>query len=227
MKKCQKDMDGEKMNKQDVIKKIDEYKIITIVRGLTKEQLIPTVEAMYNGGIRLVEVTFDQSGKFSEEYVANQIKLIDEKFDGKVLVGAGTVMTKKQVEIAKNAGAKYIISPNTDKDVIKYTVESGLVSIPGALTPTEAANAHSWGADYVKMFPAGELGISYIKAIKAPLLHIKMLAVGGIDEKNLADFLNAGICGIGVGSNIVKKNLIENNEYDKITELAKKYTEQI
>lgn len=215
------------MNKQDVINQIDKYKIITIVRGLTMDELISTVRAMYDGGIRLVEVTFDQSGKFSPEYVAEQIKVISEEFDGKVLVGAGTVMTKEQVEIAKNAGAKYIISPNTNEEVIKYSVLNDLVSIPGALTPSEAADASEWGADYVKMFPAGELGLSYIKAVKAPLNHIKMLAVGGIDENNLGDFLNAGICGVGVGSNIVKKNLIQNGEYDKITELAKKYTEQI
>ena len=215
------------MNNQEVINQIDKYKIIAIVRGLTNEEIIPAVEAMYEGGIRLVEVTFDQSGKFSEEYVAGQIKAIADKFQGKVIVGAGTVMTKSQVDAAKGAGARYMISPNTDEEVIKYTVANDLISIPGALTPSEAANAHAWGAHYVKLFPAGDLGLSYIKSVKAPLNHIKFLAVGGIDENNLADFIGAGIGGVGVGSSIVKKDLIKNDEYQKITELARKYTSQI
>ncbi len=215
------------MTKQDVISQIDKYKIIAIVRGLTDEELIPTVEAMYEGGIKLVEVTFDQSGKLPEDYVANQIKTLSEKFEGKMLVGAGTVMTLNQVDKAADAGAKYIISPNTDEAVIRHTVGRGIVSIPGALTPSEAANAKLWGADYVKLFPAGEIGLSYIKALSAPLNHVKLLAVGGINENNLSDFLSIGIKGVGVGSNIVKKDYIKSKEFGKITQLAKKYTSQI
>ena len=215
------------MTKQEVIKYIDKHKIIAIIRGLTDDELIPTVEAMYNGGIKLVEVTFDQSGKFSEEYVANQIDIITQRYGDKLLVGAGTVMTKSQVDAAMNAGARYIISPNTDEEIIKYSVKNDLVSIPGALTPTEATNAHNWGADYVKLFPAGDLGLSYIKAVKAPLNHIKFLAVGGINEKNLSDFLCAGINGVGIGSNIVKKDFIKSGQFHEITLLSKNYTEQI
>ena len=214
------------MNKEQVMQCIDEYKIIAIVRGLKKPELLQTVEAMYRGGIRLAEITFDQSGRFASEYTAECISAVAQAFAGRVTVGAGTVMTERQVELACNAGAQYIISPDTNEAVIRRTSELGMVSIPGALTPTEIAFAHRCGADYVKLFPAGELGISYIKAVKAPLNHIKMLAVGGVNVNNLKEFLAAGV-GVGIGSDIVRKDLIQAGRFDQITELAQRYTAQI
>ena len=142
-------------------------------------------------------------------------------------IGAGTVMTAEQVAVAAEAGAEYMISPDTSEAVIKATLAAGAVSIPGALTPTEVAVAYGYGADFVKLFPAGELGLSYIKAIRAPLAHIPMLAVGGVNENNLSAFLDAGLAGVGVGSNIVDKKLIEKGDFAALTALALRYTEQI
>jgi len=213
--------------KSKVLESISENKIIAIIRKLETDKLIQTVEALKEGGIKLIEVTFDQRGEFSEEYTSGQIKMICDTYGDKLYIGAGTVMTVRQVEMAYKAGAKYIISPNVNKEVIKKTVELGMISIPGALTPTEIETAHSYGADIVKMFPAGELGIGYVKAVLAPLNHIKTMAVGGVDEKNLKDFLSLGIIGVGVGSNIVKKDLIAKGEFDKITKFALNYTRQI
>ena len=102
-----------------------------------------------------------------------------------------------------------------------------MVSIPGALTPTEMESAREYGAHIVKLFPAGELGIGYVNALLAPLSNIKVIAVGGVDEKNIVDYLGLGILGVGVGSNIVKKDLIKNNKFEQITQLAKKYIEKI
>ena len=136
-------------------------------------------------------------------------------------------MSVEQVKIAAEAGAEYMISPDTSEAVIKATREAGAVSIPGALTPTEVATAYAYGADFVKLFPAGELGLSYIKAIRAPLAHIPMLAVGGVNENNLGEFLKAGLDGFGIGSNIVDKKLIEKGDFAALTALAKRYTEQI
>ncbi|MBE5782030.1 MAG: bifunctional 4-hydroxy-2-oxoglutarate aldolase/2-dehydro-3-deoxy-phosphogluconate aldolase [Clostridiales bacterium] len=213
--------------KNQVIECIDRHKIIAIVRGLKKDQILPTAQALYDGGIRLMEVTFDQTGKIPASETQAMISAIAKEFEGKICPGAGTVMNAEQVRLAAEAGAQYIISPDTNEEVIKESVKLGLVSIPGALTPTEAAFAHRCGADYVKMFPAGELGLSYIKAVRAPLSHIKMLAVGGVDEKNLMDFIGAGLCGVGIGSGIVKKSLIDAGEYEKLTQLARAYTDQI
>ena len=165
------------LKREEIIKDIEENKIIVILRGFSEEQLLHTVAAMEKGGIKLVEVTFDQSGKISDNTTAEYIRTLKENFAGKIRVGAGTVMSEEQVELAFKAGAEFIISPDCYEPVIKKTREFGMVSIPGAFTPTEAANAHRFGADFVKLFPNSELKISYLKALIAPLSHIKFLAV--------------------------------------------------
>jgi len=208
----------------NVIESIKKNKIIVIVRGVAKDDLIPLAEAMYKGGIRLVECTYDATGKLSDEENAANIKALVDHFDGKMTVGAGTVLTEKQVELTKKAGGAFIISPNTDSDVIKKTRELGLVSIPGALTPTEVAAAHKAGADFVKIFPVDVYGPKYVKTISAPLSHIKLLAVGGITPDNMGDYLKAGACGVGVGSGIVNKKMIADGNFDAIVEMAKEYT---
>lgn len=213
--------------KEKIIKKIEEEKIITIVRGVEREKLIPLVQAMFNGGIRLVECTYDASCKVSDEEIASNIEMLVNHFGDDMVVGAGTVLTEKQVELTKQAGGKFIISPDTNEKVIRKTVDENLVSIPGALTPTEIVKANNFGADFVKVFPVAALGCGYIKDIKAPLSNVKLLAVGGIDEKNMKEYFDAGVCGIGIGSGIVKKKLIEDNDFDGITKLAKFYTESI
>lgn len=213
------------MKKRAIITDIIQNKIIAIVRGLSTEETVKTVEALYKGGIRFAEITFDQSGKTSWEDTADCINKLAEQFKNKVIIGAGTVMNIKQVELAYEAGAEYIISPDTNETVIKKTVELSMVSIPGALTPTEIAYAYSCGADFVKIFPITSLGPDYVTAVLAPLAHIPMLAVGGINIENMNQYLNAGIKGFGIGSNIINKQYIKNGEYDKITSLAKKYTE--
>lgn len=212
---------------EKVIEKILEGKIITIVRGVAKEKLISLAQAMYDGGIRLIECTYDASGKVSDEETASSIELLSKHFEGKMTVGAGTVLTEKQVELTKKAGGRFIISPDTNPDIIRKTKKLGLVSIPGALTPTEIVTAHRSGADFVKVFPVGALGYRYIKDVKAPLSNIRLLAVGGIDENNMKDYLDAGVCGIGIGSGIVKKKMIDEDDFKVITELAKTYTERL
>ena len=144
-----------------------------------------------------------------------------------MMVGAGTVTTPELVELAASAGAQYIISPDVNVDVIHRTRELGLVSLPGAMTPTEVMTAHLAGADFVKLFPAGNLGISYVKAIRAPISHVKLLAVGGVNEDNVADFLHAGMVGAGVGGNLANKKWIEAGEYDKITQTARKLLDAV
>ena len=213
--------------KAEVIKKIENEKIIVIVRGVEREKLVPLAEAMYEGGIRLLEITYSQNGEISDEEIAERIKLLSERFAGKMLIGAGTVLTKKQVRLTKRAGGKFIISPDVNKGVIKESVKLGLASLPGALTPTEIAAAHAAGADFVKLFPITNLGVSYFKAVKAPLSAVKFLAVGGIDDGNVREYLDAGISGFGIGSNIVNKKLIDASDFKAITELAKKYVEAI
>ncbi len=213
--------------RDNVIDTIERCKIIAILRGVKNDKLIPLAQAMYEGGIRLLELTYSADGSSSDEETAKNIEMLSEHFMGKMFIGAGTVITEKQVELTKKAGGKFIISPDTYENVIKKTRELNLVSMPGALTPSEIQAAYRYGADYVKLFPITNMGIEYVKAIKAPLSHVKLLAVGGIDETNMKEYLDSGISGVGVGSSIVNKKLIESGDYNTITELVKKYTKVI
>lgn len=207
--------------------KILESKIIAIVRGLAPEYMVKLAEALHAGGIDLMEVTFNQVKPETWKDTAAAIKAVGEHMKGKMLVGAGTVIRQEQLDMARDAGAQYIITPNTNVELIRKVKEYGLLSFPGALTPSEIEIAYQAGADAVKVFPAGNLGPSYIKAVKAPLSHIPLMAVGGVNEKNAADFLAAGCCGIGVGGNLVNKAWIEAGEWEKIIALAQEYRKAV
>ena len=211
-------------NIAEIISKIKEHKIIAIIRNVNEEKLIPLCQALYDGGIRMVEVTYSANAKVSDKQTAAQIKMLASYFHGKLYIGAGTVITKKQVAYTKKAGGQFIISPNTDKRIIKATKRRGLVSIPGALTPSEALSAKQYGADFVKLFPINNLGVDYFKAVSAPLSHIDFLAVGGISPENMKVYLNSNISGFGIGSNMINKTLIENDDWAAITRLAQSYT---
>lgn len=215
------------LSREQVIESIEENKIIAILRGIPQQKLIPLAEALYQGGIRLLEITYAADGSVSDEETADNIKKLAEQMKGKMLIGAGTVLTKEQVRLTEQAGGTFIISPNVNEEVIKESCRCGLVSIPGALTPTEIENASRSGADFVKLFPVTNMGPGYVKAVKAPLSHIRLLAVGGINESNMKDYLAAGVCGFGIGSNITDKKLIADNNYEKITLLSKAYVEAV
>ena len=210
--------------RNQIIQSIEDNKLIAIVRGVKKEQLIPLAEAMYEGGIRLLEVTYSADGRVSDAETAECIGMLAKHFQNRMFIGAGTVLTEEQVELTKRVGGCFIISPDTYAPVIQKTRALGMVSIPGALTPTEIRQAHRAGADFVKLFPVTSLGASYVKAVRAPLSNVKLLAVGGIDEHNMEEYLGAGACGFGISSGIVNMKMLEAGDYAGITALAKKYT---
>ena len=213
--------------RQQVIEKIKEEKIIAIVRGMDKEQTVKIAQALYEGGIRFIEVTFNQKcpEKFFE--TAESIRAIREAMGDKMFVGAGTVTSVELVELAAEAGALYMISPDMDESVIRRTRELGLVSIPGAYTATEAKRAYLAGADFVKLFPCVGDAPAYVKAICAPFNHIPFLAVGGVNADNAIDFIKAGAVGVGVGSCLANKKWADAGRYDLITEEAKKFVNNI
>lgn len=213
--------------RNNIIKSVNEEKLVVIVRGIERDKLIPLAEAMFLGGVRLLEITYSADGKVSDEETADRIKMLADHFNGKMFIGAGTVLTEKQVELTAKAGGGFIISPDVCPEVIKKTRELGLVSMPGALTPTEIMTAHKAGADFVKVFPAGNLGVDYVKSVKAPLSHIKMLAVGGINLDSIPEYKKIGISGFGLSSNIIDKKKVDEGNFAAITALAKKYVELI
>ena len=211
---------------QDVLQTILDTKIIAILRGVAPDQLTPLAEVLYQGGIRCIEVTFDQKRADGVRATADAIARLSGAMRGRMYIGSGTVLTVEQAEATAAAGGTFVISPNCNQMVIRRTRELEMVSIPGAMTPTEIVQAAQWGASVVKVFPAGNLGPDYIKAVRGPLDHIPLCAVGGVDHNNLEEFHRAGVTCFGVGSNIVRKELLAAGNYAAIRENATLYTEQ-
>ncbi len=215
------------MMRDTVIQWANKEKIIAIIRGIEPEKCMKVAQALYDGGIRMMEITYDQRNPESWKTTASSIGEIAKAFEGKMLVGAGTVTSVELVEMTHAAGGLFVISPDTNPDVIRRTRELGMVSMPGALTPSDVMTAYTAGADIVKLFPISAFGPDYLKAIKAPLSHVPVMAVGGINEKNIPDYLAAGAIGVGVGGNLANKEWIEAGEYHKITEVARAMVEAI
>jgi 2-dehydro-3-deoxyphosphogluconate aldolase/(4S)-4-hydroxy-2-oxoglutarate aldolase len=207
----------------EIIEKILESKVVAIIRGISSDYVIDTVQALKDGGIVCVEITFNPNSVEASKDTLKSIRMVREYFKGEIALGAGTVMTAKNVEDAYAAGAEYMISPNVGIEVIKKTKQLGAVSIPGAVTPTEAVTAVEAGADIIKLFPAGDLGVGYLKSLTSPLSHIRFMATGGIHAQNAQDFIKAGAIGVGVGGNLVNKKLIEAGRFEEIRKLAKEY----
>ena len=208
---------------------VKQRKIVAIVRGLAPEYILRLghAHAFEEGGIGLMEVTYNQKAPETWKATAAAIEAMAKEFGDRVLVGAGTVITLEQVKMTYDAGGHYLVTPATQPEIIRAGKALGMGLYPGALTPTEILAAYNAGADAVKVFPAGNLGPGYIKAVKAPLSHIPLMAVGGVNEKNAADFMKAGCVGLGVGGNLVNKDWIENGEWAKITALAKEFMKAV
>lgn len=207
--------------KESTIELVIRSRIVAIIRGFDPETCLHLAEAYAKGGIRLVEVTFNQKAPESWKDTAAAISAMRKRFGDELAIGAGTVITPEQLSICASAGGEFMVAPNVDAALIRECARLGLVSMPGALTPTEAVEAWKAGADFVKLFPVTALGSAYVKAICAPLSHIRFLAVGGVRPDNIAEFLKAGCVGAGVGGNLVNKEWVAAGEWRKIEEAAR------
>ena len=215
------------MTCEQVLARIGEEKLVAILRGVPMDRIEGVVGALVRGGVRILEFTFDHDDPDCVKTNAEKIRRTVEKFGDQVLVGCGTTLTVEEVEAAHAAGACLVISPNVDEAVIRRTKELDMVSMPGALTPTEIVAAYDMGADIVKLFPAGELGLGYIKAVRGPLKHIPMSAVGGVKPENVGEYLDAGVCGFGVGGPLVLAKAVKSGDDAAIEERAKAFTDAI
>lgn len=205
----------------EIMELIEQNRVIAIVRGMHPDQMAPMARALERGGIRMMEITFNQNAPETFQNTVNAIRTLSQNMRD-MAIGAGTVMTLEQLHVAADAGARYIISPDVNPALIAETKRLGLTSLPGAMSPTEIVTAWNAGADAVKVFPIGDLGVGYLKAIRAPLSHIPLIAVGGVNERNCADFLRAGAIGVGVGGQLVNREWIDAGEFYKIASLAGK-----
>lgn len=213
------------MSREKTIQKIEKNKIIVITRGIYEDELQRLAEALYEGGIRAFEITYDPADPNTLVRTRKNIELLDKQFQGDLLLGIGTVLTCEQVRNAKESGAKFIVSPNFNEAVVKETLKEELVSMPGCMTPTEICSADEAGADFIKLFPAGTLGIKYCKDIYAPIHHVKFIATVGVTEETLRQYLEIGFIGAGVSSMLADKKLREAGKYGELTERAKRFVE--
>jgi 2-dehydro-3-deoxyphosphogluconate aldolase/(4S)-4-hydroxy-2-oxoglutarate aldolase len=213
------------MNK--FLKEFYENKIIVVCRDIQEEEIVNVANALYNGGIRFMEVPFNQANPETFETTARMIKAVKDALGDNMHVGAGTVITMEQFEIAKKAGAEIIVSPTLEEDVILATKKAGLISMPGCATPSEMTKAYKLGADLIKLFPSSVIGIKAIKEIRVPLNHISLVCFGGVSKENIEEVLSLGVAGVGMASSILDKQALRDKDYDKITQLAKEITQRV
>lgn len=216
-----------KYGHDETLSVIRKKRLVAILRGVPMERLEGVVGALVRGGVRILEFTFDHDKPERVQENADKIHRAVELYGDSVLVGCGTALTVQDVEAACDAGACLVISPNVDLGVIRRTRQLGMVSMPGALTPTEIVAAYQAGADIVKLFPAGELGLGYIKAVRGPLGYIPMSAVGGVKPENVKEFLDAGVCGFGVGGQLVLSSAVKSGDDAAIEARAREFTQAI
>lgn len=207
------------MKAEQIYNLIREEKIIAIVRGVDEARIIRVAEALLAGGIKMLEVTCNTKGVFE------MIKLLVDKLGNKIVVGAGTVLTTELCEKALEAGAKFIIAPDVNPDVIDYCVKRDVAVLPGAATATEILTAKRHGAKMVKIFPASAIGIDYIKQLRGPIDDVDFVAVGGVRPETIKDYLAAGCCGIA--GSIAPKEYIEKENWQAMTEIVRKYVWEI
>jgi len=202
------------MKAELLYKMIRREKIIAIIRGVQKNQIVDVAEAILKAGIKMLEVTCNTQDVFE------MIKTLCDKMKGKMVIGAGTVITTDLCKKALDAGAKFIIAPDVNPDVIDYCVKQDIAVLPGAATATEILTAKRHGAKMVKIFPAMALGVDYIKALLGPIDDIDFVAVGGVRPENIADFFTAGCIAVAFGESVVRKEFVDKRDWKAITDIA-------
>jgi 2-dehydro-3-deoxyphosphogluconate aldolase/(4S)-4-hydroxy-2-oxoglutarate aldolase len=205
------------MSRDSTLKRILDGGVIAVVRAPSGAELVPVVQALADGGVTAVEITFT---------VPNAIEVIGEvrqSLGDRVVLGAGTVLDPETARAALLAGAEYIVSPALNLDVIRLCRRYDKAVMPGAFTPTEVLTAWENGADIVKIFPADVGGPSYLKALHGPFPQVRMMPTGGVDLTTAEAFLRAGACCLGVGSQLVDPKAVAQKDFGRLTELAKQY----
>ncbi len=203
-----------------LLDRIEEYQLMVAVRTDTTESAFKAAEACIKGGVNLIEITFTVPE--AEEAIKKLRR------NNSVVVGAGTVLSISEARKAIQAGAEYIVSPNLDEKIVKFTKKEGALSIPGACTPTEICRAYKAGGDIIKLFPFVEIGgLDFLKVIRGPLPFIKYMLSGGVTLDNISRYLAAKASCILVGSAIIKRELVMAEDWASITELSKRFIQKI
>ena len=209
------------LDKADVVERIKAERAIAVIRTDSLERALHTAEAVVAGGFRAIEITFS----FAE--AADAIRNLTASNEPDLLVGAGTIVTPKQVKEAVSAGAQFLVSPCVLPEMIEAAHELQVTVIPGAYTPTEIYTAHSLGADIVKIFPAVKFGPEYLKAIRGPLPNIPIMPTSGVDASNVADWFRAGAVAVGAVGSVFDPVLIQNGAWNELIKRAREFMDAV
>lgn len=209
------------MNKREVLEKVKKLGVLAVIRGPSSDLTVQMVDALIKGGVLGIEITYSTPN--AEEVV----KTLAAKYGDKIVLGMGTLTKPEQAESAKKAGANYLVSPISEPALIKALVNTGLLTMAGALTPTEVFQVYTLGADVVKIFPGSLGGPAYIKALKGPFPYIPMMPTGGVSTNNVADWFKAGVVAVGAGSELCPPELAKAGKFDEITLKAAEFVKII
>lgn len=206
------------MTKHEVAKQLVEIGIVPVLRASSAKQARQVAEAVYAGGIPVVEITMTVPGAI--ELIAQ----LSKSMGPEILVGAGTVLDSETAQRCLDAGAQFLVSPGFDLETVRLANRVGKLIIAGALTPTEVVNAWKAGSDFVKIFPCASVGgAKYIKALKGPLPNIPMIPTGGVNLDSAAEFIEAGAAALGIGGELVSAAALQSGNNDEIAETARKF----
>lgn len=205
--------------RSEIISRLVNPGIVAVIRTEKPEQLPELCEALVAGGVIALEITFTVPNAL------DAIRDASRRFADRALVGAGTVLNADMCRAAIGAGAEFVVSPIAKLEIIGAAHASDKPVMIGAYTPTEAQTAHEAGADFIKIFPADKLGPSYIKALRAPLPHLKIVPTGGVDLNTASDFLKAGCAALGVGGSLLTADILKTANWVELTRLAKAFVE--
>lgn len=205
--------------KQEVLNRIKNIGLLSVIRGPSKDLTLKMVDALISGGVAGIEITYTTPQ--AEEVV----RVLKDTYGDKIILGMGTLTKPEQAHTAKEAGANFLVSPICEPNLVKAMVRSGLVTMAGALTPTEIFQAYELGVDVVKVFPGSLTGPKYIKAIHGPFPYIEMMPTGGVSRENIKDWFDAGAVAIGAGSALCPKNLAAEGKFNEITKRAAEFVE--
>ena len=205
---------------ENLIEEFKTHQLMVAVRTETTEDAYNAAVACIEGGIRFIEITFSVPG--ADEVIRRLSK------DKRVTVGAGTVLSTEDVRKALHAGASYIVSPNFDEEVVKFTKKEGAMSIPGACTPTEVYRAYKGGGDIIKLFPFVEIGgLGFLKAIRGPLPFVRYMLCGGATLENISKYLAADAAAILIGAAIIRRDLVAAKDWASIAGLARSFVGKV
>ncbi|NHC38360.1 bifunctional 4-hydroxy-2-oxoglutarate aldolase/2-dehydro-3-deoxy-phosphogluconate aldolase [Bacillus sp. MM2020_1] len=204
------------------VEEIKKRAVVAVIRGASVETIIPMAHALKEGGVTALEITMETPKALAI------IEKAADVFGDEIFVGAGTVLDAETARAAILSGAKFVFSPTVRKETIEMTKRYGVISVPGAFTATEILTAYEYGADVIKVFPAGSVGPGYFKNLAGPLPHIPLMPTGGIDMENAKDYIRAGAVAVGVGSSLVNPKKALTDDYLRlITENARKLMEEV